>query len=76
MRRLVREASADNIDNRSMGDTDGPLIAQRIYQALFERGGQFLDPEVVPFALDSAVTTMREQGLHPSRWAPYVDVGI
>lgn len=59
-----------------MGDADGPTIAKHIYQALFDGNSEYLDPDLIPFALDAAVRELRENGVHPSRWAPYVHVGI
>jgi hypothetical protein len=59
-----------------MGDVDGPVVACEVYKALFGGEGEFLDPDDIPYALDAAVSRLREQGLHPSRWAPYVHLGI
>ena len=61
---------------RSMNDADGPLIAETIYRALYEGDSEYFDPEVVPYALDAAVSKLRRQGYHPSRWAPYIHMGI
>lgn len=58
-----------------MNDADGPLIAETIYRALLESDGDYLDPEVVPYALDAAVANLRQRGCHLSRWAPYVHIG-
>jgi hypothetical protein len=51
-------------------------VAREVYTDLFGGEGEFLDPDVIPYALDAAVTRLREKGLHPSRWAPYVHLGI
>jgi hypothetical protein len=59
-----------------MGDVDGPVVARKVYHALFNGGDGKLDPEVVPYALDEAVRELRSQGLPPSRWAPYVHIGL
>lgn len=59
-----------------MNDADGPVVAEAIYRALYEGDSEFLDPEVIPYALDGAVSTLRARGLPPSRWAPYVHMGI
>lgn len=61
---------------RSMNDADGPIVANTIYEALYEGESEFLDPDVVPYALDEAVGKLRRMGLHRSRWAPYVHIGI
>jgi CHAT domain-containing protein len=60
----------------SMGDVDGPIVAETIYQELFAGDGDVLDFDVVPYALDAAVRTLREKGLEPSRWAPYIHIGL
>lgn len=59
-----------------MGDTDGPTIAEAIYKELFSGDSEWLDPTAVPYALDMAVDKLRRRGVHPSRWAPFVHVGI
>lgn len=61
---------------RSMNDVDGPAVATVIYEALFRSNGALLDIDVVPYALDRAVRTLKSQGLSASRWAPYVHVGV
>ena len=61
---------------RSMGDADGPIIAKKLYGELFAGDSEYLDPEAVPYALDSAVQELRAKGLHLSRWAPFIHVGI
>ncbi|KDQ62183.1 hypothetical protein JAAARDRAFT_30084 [Jaapia argillacea MUCL 33604] len=58
----------------SMWDNDGPLVAQMIYDELFK--GETLDPNVIPFALDSAIQLLRERGVPPERWATYIHIGI
>lgn len=59
-----------------MGDVDGPLVAKRVYEELFNSDSKFLDPDSIPYGLDAAVAKLRRQKLHPSRWAPYVHFGI
>lgn len=63
---------------RSMNDNDGPDIARSIYGELFKRvdSNQPLDFDVVPWALDSAIRKLQEKGVHPSRWATYIHIGI
>jgi CHAT domain-containing protein len=58
----------------SMGDVDGPVVAGMVYGELFAE--EILDFDVVPYALDAAVQKLRAQGLEPSRWAPYVHIGM
>ena len=61
---------------RSMNDADGPVVAKTIYKALYEGDAEYFDPEVIPYALDEAVSKLRRRRLHPTRWAPYVHIGI
>jgi hypothetical protein len=35
-----------------------------------------LDFDVVPYALGDAVRKLRAKGLEPSRWAPYIHIGM
>jgi CHAT domain-containing protein len=60
----------------SMGDVDGPIVAECVYRDLFAGDGQHLDMDVLPYALDAAVRQLREQGVEPSRWAPYIHLGL
>jgi CHAT domain-containing protein len=60
----------------SMGDVDGPIVAKTVYSELFAGDGEMLDFDVVPYALDDAVRKLRAQGLEPSRWAPYIHIGM
>jgi hypothetical protein len=59
-----------------MDDVDGPLVAKMVYEELFRGESEFFDVEVIPYALDAAVARLRQSGLHMSRWAPYVHIGI
>lgn len=59
-----------------MDDVDGPIVAERVYKNLFQSPSEYLDPDSIPYALDEVVSELRSQGLHPSRWAPYVHFGI
>jgi len=61
---------------RSMNDNDGPLVARTIYEELFKNPTASLKPEIVPYALDLAVQKLQQNGVHPSRWATYIHVGI
>jgi CHAT domain-containing protein len=60
----------------SMGDVDGPIVAETVYRELFGGEGEVLDFDVVPYALDSAVQKLRSYDLEPSRWAPYIHIGM
>jgi CHAT domain-containing protein len=59
----------------SMGDVDGPQIAKTLYEEMFRGNSEYIDPEVIPYALDAAVQKLRETDPNPSRWAPYVHIG-
>jgi hypothetical protein len=56
-----------------MNDIDGPYVAQKVYKDIFRDGK--LDLESVPYALDVAVSELRNSGVPASRWATYVHVG-
>ncbi|EIN11195.1 hypothetical protein PUNSTDRAFT_28588, partial [Punctularia strigosozonata HHB-11173 SS5] len=60
----------------SMEDVDGPLIATLVYKELFRAGKTYLDPDDVPYALDAAIQELRRAHPEPSRWAPYVHLGM
>ena len=59
-----------------MGDVDGPVIAKKVYETIIQDDSEHLDPTAIPYALDAAVQELRERGLHPSRWAPYIHFGM
>ena len=61
---------------RSMGNTDGPVVAKRVYRELFQGESEFLDSDAVAYGLDAAVQDLRAQGIHPSRWGTYVHLGM
>jgi hypothetical protein len=56
-----------------MRDDDGPYIAKRFYEALFQH--KTIDENTVPRALDQAVSALRESGASPERWATFVHMG-
>jgi hypothetical protein len=56
-----------------MNDEDGPKVAQRVYERLFEQ--EQLDLENIAYALDDAVRMLREAGVPASRWALFVHMG-
>jgi hypothetical protein len=47
-----------------------------VYKELFAGEGDVMNFDVVPYALDAAVQKLRAQGLEPSRWAPYIHIGM
>lgn len=59
---------------RSMSDLDGPEVAKEIYSKIIMNCD--LDLDMIPYAIDAAVSALRERGLHASRWATYVHVGV
>jgi hypothetical protein len=59
-----------------MSDVDGPVVAKRVYEELFRSDSKYLDPDSIPYALEAATSELRAMGLHPSRWAPYVHLGL
>ena len=59
-----------------MGDVDGSVIAETVYEELYGAGTEVLDPDAIPYALDLAVRKLRAKGLAASRWAPYVHIGV
>jgi hypothetical protein len=56
-----------------MRDDDGPVIARAFYERLLERGA--IDVDVVPRALDHAVTKLRENRVPVERWATFMHMG-
>jgi hypothetical protein len=56
-----------------MHDEDGPKVARRVYERLFEQGQ--LDLDDLRYALDDAVQMLRDAGVPPSCWALFVHMG-
>lgn len=56
-----------------MGDEDGPVVAKLFYEELMKEAT--LDPEVIPYALDSAVAKLRARKVPAHRWASYIHIG-
>ncbi len=61
---------------RTMNDYDGPAVAESVYRVLFGAGVDCLAPDDVAFAVHTAMCTLRNKGIPPSRWATYVHIGI
>lgn len=59
-----------------MGDIDGPTVAKHVYEGLDRKDALTIDLDIIPYALDAAATELRVKGLHPSRWAPFVHIGM
>ncbi|EIN06799.1 hypothetical protein PUNSTDRAFT_136629 [Punctularia strigosozonata HHB-11173 SS5] len=60
----------------SMEDADGPMVAAAVYEDIFSGDSEYIDPDVIPYALDAAVRRLRADHPEPSRWAPYIHLGI
>jgi hypothetical protein len=58
-----------------MGDIDGPLVASHVYRELFQGNNDLLDPDAIPYALDTAIAELRASGIAPARWACYIHMG-
>jgi hypothetical protein len=59
-----------------MEDVDGPMIAESVYKDIFNNNGDYVNPDDVAYALDAAVLHLRRLHPDPSRWAPYIHLGI
>jgi hypothetical protein len=56
-----------------MCDDDGPFMAKRFYDKLFE--ANTIDLDAIPYALDHAVAALRDGGASPERWAMFIHMG-
>jgi hypothetical protein len=56
-----------------MGDEDGPKIARLFYDSLFSR--EKVDLDGIAYALDEAVTKLRQEGASAERWAVFIHIG-
>jgi hypothetical protein len=56
-----------------MHDEDGPTVARRFYESLFEM--DILDLSDVAYALDDAVQAFRTAGVPAQRWALFMHMG-
>jgi hypothetical protein len=61
------------IMSRAMRDEDGPVVARRFYERLFE--SETIDTDAVAYALDEAVAALRASGAPADRWATFVHMG-
>ena len=59
-----------------MEDFDGPLVAESVYKELFSTESEYIEPDAVAYALDVAVRKLRKAHPEPSRWAPYIHLGL
>jgi hypothetical protein len=58
---------------RLMSDEDGPRLARCFYEVLFER--EQIDLDDIPYALDTAIQTLRRAGVTARRWALFMHMG-
>jgi hypothetical protein len=56
-----------------MADVDGPVVAKSFYDTLFSE--ESFDLDDVPYALDVAVQSLRQNKVPPRRWALFVHMG-
>jgi hypothetical protein len=59
--------------SRAIADDDGPNVAQWFYEELLSK--EVVDADSVAYALDTAVGKLRESGVSPDRWAPFIHMG-
>jgi CHAT domain-containing protein len=59
--------------HRLMSDEDGPRLASRFYEVLFERAQ--IDLDDISYALDAAVQALRSAGIPARRWALFMHMG-
>ncbi|KAI0088010.1 CHAT domain-containing protein [Irpex rosettiformis] len=60
----------------NMSDIDGPHVASYLYEQLFAEGQDYLDPDLIPYALDEAVQRLRAHEVSSTRWATFIHLGI
>jgi hypothetical protein len=56
-----------------MNDVDGPQVAKLFYERLFAEDVITLD--AIPYALDHAISELRNSGVAPERWATFIHTG-
>jgi CHAT domain-containing protein len=59
--------------SRAIADADGPNVAKWFYEELFAR--EEVNSDSVAYALDFAVGRLRDSGVSPHRWAPFIHMG-
>jgi hypothetical protein len=58
---------------RAIYDVDGPKAAKLFYEELFAR--EVVTVDSIAYALDAVVRKLRDSGLPPDRWAPFIHMG-
>jgi hypothetical protein len=61
------------IERRAISDIDGPKVAKWFYEELFSK--EEIDLDSMAFALDAAVSKLRNSDVPPDRWAPFIHMG-
>jgi hypothetical protein len=59
-----------------MEDVDGPMVAKSVYEDIFSGPSEYVEPDDVAYALDAAVQKLQSVHPDPSRWAPYIHLGM
>jgi hypothetical protein len=59
--------------SRAIADVDGPKVAKWFYEELLSK--EVVDADSVAYALDAAVGKLRDSGVSPDRWAPFIHMG-
>jgi hypothetical protein len=59
-----------------MADSDGPTVVDFVYDELLRDYPASIGLERIPYALDAATRKLRDDGVHFSRWATYIHIGI
>jgi hypothetical protein len=58
---------------RAICDDDGPKVAKWFYEELFVT--EIIVADRVAYALDAAVSKLRQEGVPLDRWAPFIHMG-
>ena len=59
-----------------MEDSIGQQLAEVLYGHLLQCPGDYLDPDIIAFALDEATQKLCESHVPASKWAPFVHIGL
>jgi CHAT domain-containing protein len=69
----AREFQCSHGMSRAIADADGPKVAKWFYEELLSK--EVVDADSVAYALDAAVGKLRDSGVSPDRWAPFIHMG-
>jgi hypothetical protein len=59
--------------SRAVHEDDGPKVAKWFYEELLAK--EVIDVDTIAYALGSAVGKLRDSGVSPDRWAPFIHMG-